>query len=92
MIVGGGQRGYLRYPQIIDPEEGGALELGRVADTPDPQDHPLAIHQPRHGMVGSDSPRIGDARGGACEICNREFAGSCLGHDLLIVSPELREI
>ena len=47
---------------------GGALVLRRVVHRADADDRALALHQPRHGVVGADRARVGQADRGALEV------------------------
>ena len=92
VIIGGCERGDLGDSEVVDMEQGSSLELRRVVDAPDPQNHSLPIHQARYGMVGSDTAGIGDGDGCPGEISHGEVAGACFGDNLFVVCPELCEV
>ena len=66
--------------------------LGRVLHRAHADDAALAGHQPRHRVHGADGARVGDARGGALEVLDRELARPGPAHDVLIRRPEQAEV
>ena len=92
VVVGRGQREDLADPLPDDVLLGGALELGRVLHRADPDDDPLAWHQPRHRVDRADRAGVGQARGGAGEIVDPEFAGASPVDEVLVGVPERGEV
>ena len=70
----------------------GSLPLGRVLHGADADDAALPLHESRDGMLGAESARIGEADGRSCEIVDRESAAARAAYDVLVSSPEAREV
>ncbi len=71
VVVGRGQRHDLADRVAGQRLLGGALELGRVLHRADADDRALALHQPRHRVVGADRAGVGQADRGALEVGDR---------------------
>ena len=70
----------------------GALPLGRVLHCADTDDAALPLHEPRDGMLGAESARIGEADGRAREVIDGESATARTAYDVLVSRPEAREV
>ena len=68
VVVGRGQRHDLADRVAGQRLLGGALVLRRVVHRADADDRALALHQPRHRVVGADRARVGEADRGALEV------------------------
>ena len=66
--------------------------LGRVLHRAHADDDALAGHQPGHRVDGADRARVGDGRGGALEVVDRELAHPRPAHDVLVAGPEQAEV
>ena len=82
VVVGRGQRHDLADRVAGDRLLRGALPLGRVLHRADADDRALALHQPRHGVVGADAAGVGQADRRALEVgdraaCRRAPCGRC---------------
>ena len=62
VVVGARDRDDLAHAERAEVGAVGALELGRVVDAADADDHALARHQARHRLDGADRARVGEAR------------------------------
>ena len=68
------------------------LELGRVVDAADADDHGLARHQSGHRLDGADRARVGEADVGAHEVVDGQLVGLDLADDLLVRGEEAGEV
>ncbi len=71
---------------------GRALVLRRVVHRADAEDRALALHQPRHRVVGADRARVGEADRGALEVGDRELVVAGLADEVLVGGPEAGEV
>ena len=92
VVVGRGERDRLADRQPGQGLLGRPGVGGRVLHRPDAHDAALARHQPRHRVLGADRARVGDRRGGALEVGDRELARAGPAHDVLVGRPELAEV
>ncbi len=92
VVVGGRQRHHLGDAHVGELVRIRALELRRILHRTDADDASLALHQPRHRVVGADRAGVGQGDGGAGEVLDPQLAGSRLLHHLLVRGPELREV
>ena len=92
MVVGARDRDDLRDPERRQVAAIGALELGRVVDVADADDHALAGHQPRHRLDRADRARVGEADVGAGEVVDGELVLADLADQLLVGREEAGEV
>src|SRR3546814_5687097 len=62
--------------------------LGRVLHLTHAEDRALALHQPRHGVLGADAAGVGEADRCALEVGDLELAVPGLPDDVLVRSEE----
>ena len=66
----------LLTPSDAEVASVGALELGRVVDGADADDHALTGHQPRHALDRADRARVGERDVGALEVVDGELVAA----------------
>ena len=92
VVVGAGDRDDLADPERAEVGPVGALELGRVVDRADADDHALAGHQPGDALDGADRARVGQRDGGALEVVDGELVRLDLADQLLVGAEEAGEV
>ena len=71
VVVRAGDRDDLADAERAEVATVGSLELGRVVDAADPDDHALPGHQPGHRLDGADRAGVGERDVGALEVLDR---------------------
>ena len=91
MIVGGGDRNYLREPEIGQGGRICGFEAGGVGDRADSDDETLAGHQPRHGLQRADGAGVGEGDGRAGEVVGADLVVADPADRVLVARGELPE-
>ena len=78
VVVRAGDRDDLADAERAEGPLVGALELGRVVDGADADDHALAGHQPRHALDRADRAGVGQRDRGALEVADRQLVALTL--------------
>ena len=92
VVVGARDRDDLADAERAEVAPVGPLELGRIVDAADADDHGLAGHQPWHRLDGADTAGVGEADVGALEIVDGQLVGVDLANDLLVGGEEPVEV
>ena len=92
VVVGRGERHHLADRVAGERLLGGALPLRRVLHRADADDRALALHQPRHRVVGADGAGVGQRDRGALEVLDGELVVAGLADDVFVRRPEGREV
>ena len=92
VVVGGGEGNRLAHTQVGDCARVGCLEARWVPQRSHPDDEPLARHEPRDRLDGSECPRVGQGHRGPGEIVRGDLVGVDLAHQLLVGGDEAAEV
>ena len=92
VVVGRGEREGLRHGVADEGFLGSALPLSGVLHGADADDAALALHEPRHGVLGAERAGIRQADRGAGEIIDGECSRAGTAYDVLVCGPESREV
>ena len=92
VVVRAGDRDHLAHAERAEVATVGALELGRVVDAADADDHTLAWHQSRYRLDRADRARVGERHVGALEVLDGELVVLDLADDLLVGGEEAGEV
>ena len=92
VVVRAGDRDDLAHAERAEVATVGALELGRVVDAADADDHALAGHQSRHRLDRADRAGVGERHVGALEVLDGQLVVLDLADDLLVGGEEAGEV
>ena len=92
VVVRAGDRDDLAHAERAEVATVGALELGRVVDAADADDHALPGHQARHRLDRADRAGVGERDVGALEVLDRQLVALDLADDLLVGGEEAGEV
>jgi hypothetical protein len=92
VVIGRGERDRLADRQPGQRLLGRPGVGGRILHRAHAHDAALAGQQPRHRVLGADRAGVGERRGGALEVGDRELARARPAHGVLVGRPELAEV
>ena len=92
VVVGRGDREDLAQAELGDDPRVRRLEPGGVTERADPDDRPLAGHEPRHRLHRAERARVGQAHRRAGEVLRRDAIGVHLAHEVLVGEHEGPEV
>ena len=92
MVVGRGERRHLGDTQLRYSSGRVALVGGGIVNRSNPEDHALARHEASDGVIGAKATRVRQGGGNPLEIVDGQLISAPLSDDLLVSSPEIKEV